>query len=108
MKANSQDVHDWIAMAPSPFLAMRAGRMLRKRKEFRDNWDDIKLDIMLKGFRAKFSDEHLRTRILETGDAILHEDSPTDMFWGKKGQDWLGKLLMRVRDEIRGSLQKED
>jgi predicted NAD-dependent protein-ADP-ribosyltransferase YbiA (DUF1768 family) len=43
----------------------------------------------------------LKEKLLATGDAILHEDSPTDVFWGKKGEDWLGKLLMKVRDEIR-------
>ncbi len=105
MKANNKDAHDWVASAPTPFQAMKAGRALRKGKDLRNDWDDLKLDYMLTGLRAKFSDEHLRTRILETGDAILHEDSPTDMFWGKKGNDWLGRLLMQVRDELRNSEQ---
>jgi len=26
------------------------------------------------------------------------------MFWGVKGEDWLGKLLMQVRSEIYASL----
>lgn len=102
---------DWVALAPTPFQAMKAGRALRKGKDLRNNWDDLKLDYMLTGLRAKFSDEHLRTRMLETGDAVLHEDSPTDMFWGKKGKDWLGRLLMRVRDEIcssNTSVRKEE
>jgi len=102
MKAKDLRVAKWIASAPSPFLAMRAGRMLRRGKEFRDVWtDSMRLAIMLKGLRAKFSDEHLKSRLLATGDATLHEDSPTDMFWGKKGRDCLGRLLMTVRDEIR-------
>jgi len=105
-KTRDPKVSHWIASAPSPFLAMRAGRMLRKGKEFRNDWEDIKLDVMLIGLRAKFSDPHLKNRLLDTGDAVLHEDSPTDKFWGKKGADWLGRLLMQVRDEIRGSIAK--
>lgn len=100
-KALSPEVFDWIASAPSPYLAMKAGRTLRKGKEFRSGWDEIKVEIMLRGLRHKFKDPHLRNRLLATGDAILHEDSPTDKFWGKKGEDWLGRLLMQVRDEIR-------
>lgn len=93
---------NWIANAPSPFLAMIAGRALRKGKELKDDWEEIKVDIMLKGLRAKFSQNHeLKEKLLATGDVIIHEDSPNDMFWGKKGKDMLGKLLMQVRDELR-------
>jgi len=99
MKARDPKAQEWIASASSPFLAMKAGRSLRG-KEFVDDWDDVKLDVMLKGLRHKFKDPHLRNRLLATGDAVLHEDSPTDMFWGKKGEDWLGRLLMQVRGEI--------
>lgn len=102
MKAKSKEVHDWIASAPSPYLAMKAGRMLRKGKEFRDNWDNMSVGIMLNGLRAKFEDPHLRNRLLATGDAVLHEDSPTDLFWGKKGKDMLGRLLMQVRGAAEG------
>lgn len=100
MKANKYDHHVWIAQSPHPYYAMKAGRLLRKA-DFRKDWDKQKLHYMKIGLRAKFSDAHLRTRLLDTGDAVLHEDSPTDMFWGKKGEDWLGRLLMEVREEIR-------
>lgn len=102
MKTEDPKIQYWIQTAPSPYLAMKAGReCLRPGKELRDDWEEIKLDIMLKGLRAKFSDPHLRNRLLATEDAILHEDSPSDMFWGKKGEDMLGRLLMQVRDEIK-------
>lgn len=92
----------WINDASSPFLAMKAGRSLRKGKELIDNWDNLKVKIMYEGLKAKFSqNENLKKKLLDTGDAILHEDSPSDMFWGKKGKDMLGKLLMEVRDELR-------
>jgi len=101
MKARDWKVRAWIASAPTPYLAMVAGRKCLRQKDMVHDWDDRRIPVMLKGLRAKFNDPHLRNRLLDTGDAILHEDSPTDMFWGKKGEDWLGRLLMRVREEIR-------
>ena len=102
MKTNDLDIWEWIRNAPSPYLAMVVGRGLRK-KEIGDDWDEIKVEVMLKGLRAKFTQNaDLREKLLATGDAVIHEDSPTDMLWGKKGKDMLGKLLMRVREEIKG------
>jgi ribA/ribD-fused uncharacterized protein len=105
-KAKERDVYIWISNAPNPYLAMIAGRALREGKELVDDWDSIKVDVMLKGLRAKFENPELREKLLATGDAVIHEDSPTDMFWGKKGEDWLGRLLMQVRDEIKEELRK--
>lgn len=100
-KARKRTDFLWIKDAPTPYAAMKAGRGLRK-DDFKSNWDDIKVGIMLNGLRAKFSQHpNLKAMLLGTGNAILHEDSPTDMFWGKKGRDMLGKLLMKVRDELR-------
>ncbi len=105
-KAKDRNTFLWISSAPSPYLAMIAGRALRPY-ELVEDWEDKKVSIMLKGLRAKFKNHDLRQKLLDTGDAILHEDSPTDMFWGKKGKDMLGKLLMHVRDEIRSGKNKE-
>lgn len=93
----------WIREAPTAFAAKRAGRILRAEKgEFRADWDEVKVSVMLKGLRLKFTQNpELRMQLLATGDALLHEDSDSDMFWGKKGEDMLGKLLVKVRDEIR-------
>jgi ribA/ribD-fused uncharacterized protein len=80
---------------------MMAGRNLRE-KELRPDWEEIKFDIMLKGLRAKFHQNHqLLEILLNTGDATIHENSPTDMIWGILGEDKLGKLLMQVREELR-------
>ena len=100
-KARNVEIFHWINSAPSPYLAMHAGRSLREKKELIGNWNEDKIYVMLKGLRAKFKNTELRIKLLDTENAILHEDSPTDMFWGKHGKDMLGKLLMRVRDEIR-------
>lgn len=58
-------------------------------------------NVMLKGLRAKFkNNKGLMVKLIETGNAEIHEDSPSDMFWGKKGGDMLEKLLMKVRQEM--------
>ena len=95
----------WIARAPNAWAAMKAGRELRPH-EIVDNWESKKVHVMLTGLRAKFGSRFnvdLKNQLLETGDAILIEDSPTDMFWGGSlpgSQNMLGTLLMQVREEL--------
>lgn len=109
-KANLKEFHNWIKNAPNPYHAMKAGRTLRANKgELKTNWDDIKLEVMLKGLRSKFIDTGLRHKLLDTGDAYLFENSPNDRFWGEvrgEGKNHLGRLLMQVRQEILSSKQK--
>lgn len=103
MKANTEALRKWIQSAPTAYLAMVAGRNL-KRSQIVPNWRQIKNEIMLTGLRAKFEKENMRIMLLWTGDATLIEDSPTDMYWGGSlpaSQNMLGKLLMQVRKEIK-------
>lgn len=48
---------------------------------------------------------HLKEELLSTGDAELVEDSDKDSFWGigvdRKGQNQLGKALVRLRTQLR-------
>lgn len=55
---------------------------------------------------AKFSqNEELKIKLLATGDEHLEEGNTWgDRIWGtvnSKGQNHLGKILMRVREELR-------
>lgn len=100
-KGSNYAISEWIRKAPNPYLAMMAGRALRKGKELRDDWEEVKVSLMKKCLMNKFTQNNtLRQLLINTGDAIIHEDSETDMFWGKKGKDMLGKLLMQVREEL--------
>lgn len=73
-------------------------------------WDQVKrFDAMKKALYAKFTQhEDLKKLLLDTGDALLVEDSKNDRFWGcgadRQGQNYLGKMLMELRDELRSSL----
>lgn len=103
MKARDIDTREWIASAPKAFHAMKAGRALRDN-ETMPEWETFKVGVMLTGLRVKFTqNSDLKQLLLDTGDAELFEDSPTDMFWGGRlegSQNMLGKLLMQVRDEL--------
>jgi ribA/ribD-fused uncharacterized protein len=86
-----------------PGRAKRMGRRLRLRRD----WESVKVDVMWGLLRQKFSPgTELAARLLATGDAELVEGNTwEDDFWGVyrgKGQNWLGRLLMEVREEIRG------
>ncbi len=75
--------------------------------------DDEKKAWMRVCLQHKFADPHFRDLLLSTGDAILHEiplrGNGANNNWtykvGKDGQaygkDWLGQLLMEIRDELR-------
>lgn len=92
-----------IRAASTPGRAKALGREVR----LRPNWDNIKYGIMLRAVRAKFGQNPaLREMLLATGDRPLHENCK-DPWWGggpnfKGGRDWLGRILMQVRKELRG------
>ena len=87
----------------SPMEAAIEGR--KKENIIKANWDDIKDEIMYKALKAKFLQHpDLRIKILETGNEIIVEHTKNDSYWGDggdgKGENRLGVLLMKVRDEI--------
>ena len=67
-----------------------------------------KLKIMLYAQRKKYSQEPFKSKLLATGDCHIEEGNYwNDLFWGtdlktRKGENNLGKIIMQVRDEIRG------
>lgn len=81
-------------------------KRLGKQVKMRTDWEKIKIDVMRDLVRQKFSKhKDLREKLLETGDAYIEEtNSWNDTFWGVckgKGQNWLGKILMEVREELK-------
>src|SRR5579863_8451560 len=72
----------------------------------RDDWQDIKVDVMRRADEAKFrQNPELAALLLTTGSAELIEDSPHDAFWGTgedgSGLNWAGRVLMEVREKLR-------
>ena len=91
-----------ILLADNPGRA----KMIGKKYPTRQDWGDVKLMTMLNLLELKFEIPYLREKLLETGDETLVEGNVwNDTFWGVcngTGQNHLGKLLMNLREEIRG------
>jgi len=100
-KTMDLEEHEMIRTLSTPKEAKFAGYHVKLRPD----WERVKEGVMLEGLRAKFTAYSvLREKLLSSGDAVLHENSPWDKYWGYakgKGQDRLGILLMQVREELR-------
>jgi ribA/ribD-fused uncharacterized protein len=103
MKTDSWRERDNIGLAASPSLAKKIGRGVRVRED----WDNIKIDVMNALVRAKFSQNaELRQLLVGTEDEIMEGNTWGDTFWGVMlptggGRNELGKILMKVREELR-------
>lgn len=101
-KAKYPDDEKAIRRSSTSSEAKRKGRFLHGKDRMVENWDKIKDDVMFRALWAKFNQNpDLAHKLIETIPKALHEDSPTDMYWGKKGQDKLGKMLMQIRSELK-------
>lgn len=91
----------FVMAAGEPGIAKKRGRSIKCR----DDWEEIKLDVMHELLVAKFSVEKTRQFLLDTGDAQLIEGNNWgDTYWGRcngKGSNFLGQLLMLVRFDLR-------
>ena len=101
MKTLDSKKRELIRLAESPGKAKRIGRLV----QFREDWEDRKLDIMEKALIQKFQIPELREKLLATGDEELVEGNFwNDTYWGvckENGENHLGKLLMSIREKIR-------
>ena len=101
-KTIDMDERAKILVAKTPGEAKRLGRKVTLVLD----WEKVKLDVMRDLVRQKFTnDKVLRADLLATGDAVLVEGNTWgDVWWGVcrgKGQNWLGRILMEIRSELR-------
>lgn len=85
----------------------REAQELGQKVKMRSDWDQVKDRVMFDCCMAKFLQHpDLRAKLMATGDEEIVEQSPIDSYWGEgpdgKGQNRLGKTLMRIRDELKG------
>lgn len=104
-----------VLEARSPAAAKAIGRTVRGFNEV--VWTAERFGIVVAGGRAKFrSSPVLGDYLMQTGDRVLVEASPTDRVWGIgltaddplaqdpsrwRGLNLLGFALMQVREELR-------
>ncbi len=110
MGTRDQTLCQCIRNAPSPEIAAAIGR--DPRHLVRPDWEAVKVSIMHKAVLTKFMTYGDLTEILlSTGEQMIIENSPTDTFWGcgldGHGQNHLGKILMRIRQERREGLTQK-
>jgi N-glycosidase YbiA len=94
-----------IRKAPSADAAKKLGR--DPACVLREDWDEVKADVMRRAIAVKFAQHpDLRSMLLETGDAVLVENSKKDYYWGcgadGSGKSMLGALLMELRESLAG------
>lgn len=106
-----------IMLSPSPSQQKSFGRSVSNFDP--DMWACVAKNYVYKANRAKFSGV-LKQQLLETENREIVEASPTDKIWGIgmavthpnildkskwQGTNWLGEVLMRVRDDLREEMR---
>ena len=102
-KFEDPNIQKVIREAITPKEASKVGR--NQPEDIRNNWNEIKDEIMEKAIRAKVTQhEEIKEKLIETKDAVIIEDSPTDFYWGYgddgNGLNKLGGIWMKVRNEL--------
>ena len=90
-----------ICAVQFPGHAKRLGQKVTIRKD----WELVKVETMLELLRQKFLDKNLSRQLCNTDSQKLIEGNNWgDQFWGQcplgYGSNYLGKLLMRIREEL--------
>jgi ribA/ribD-fused uncharacterized protein len=90
----------------TPGQAKRLGLKVPMRKD----WETAKFQVMEEVLRSKFTNNpELKEKLLSTGMGYLEETNNWhDTTWGVcngVGENNLGKLLMKIREELRPKLE---
>lgn len=89
-------------------------KKLGRQVELREDWEEVKDQVMYDVCYAKFSqDEELKQKLLNTGDIELvegnyHGDRVWGMTFSQKTKSWIGDnrlgiVLMKLREDLRQS-----
>jgi ribA/ribD-fused uncharacterized protein len=86
-------------------------KRLGRRVNLRPDWDTVKLYIMYEIVTEKFRQNPALAKALlnTTGIRLVEDNTWNDKYWGKcngVGENYLGRILMRVRRELNNSSEK--
>ena len=88
------------SLGSNPMDAKRKG----SKVQLRGGWNKLRTRVMLDICRSKFvRDSQMAAELLKTGNQKIVEGHTSDKFWGGK-QNHLGRILMRIRSELRECL----
>lgn len=100
-KTVDKDVRKSIQLLENAGKVKKFGRTIT----LRDDWEEIKVEMMRQFLIQKFSQDPLMQKLINTGDAFIEETNYwNDTFWGVcngKGENTLGKLIMEIREDIK-------
>lgn len=100
-KTVDESIRDLIRRSKSPAEAKKLGRSLI----LRDDWEQVKIPLMKSFLQKKFENPFLRPLLVGTENSeLIYSNTWNDRFWGVcrgTGLNWLGKLLMQLREEIK-------
>lgn len=115
------EIAEKILKTDSPKLQKQLGRKVRNFNPVR--WNEVCRIIVYVGNLNKFSQhEDLKQMLLNTEDKLIVEASPYDNIWGIglsandaraydisqwRGTNWLGYIIMKVRDKLNEGLKTE-
>lgn len=108
------EIAEKILSSTTPAGAKSLGHSVKGYDEI--EWDSVRLQYMIDILMAKFSqNKKLKTILLDTGDSLIAEASPSDKVWGIgfsetapeaqdpskwRGRNLLGQALMVVRANL--------
>jgi ribA/ribD-fused uncharacterized protein len=103
-KVSDPELRDKIRRAEKPIIAKSLAD--GNKAAIRPDWDALKDDVMYRAVRRKFDlHRELRDLLLATGEEEIVEAVPHDYYWGVgrdgTGQNRLGKIIERIRTELR-------
>ena len=102
---SSEELVELVKKSHSADEAQRIAYANRDKQ--RKDWNEVKLYIMEELLRLQIDQNpYVKKKLLETNNYMIVEDSPKDSFWGwgpnRDGQNQLGKLWMKLRNELQG------
>ena len=99
-----------IRNVATPNQSKKVARKLEAAGYRRKDWDEVKVNIMRGLLREKFSQLPEQLVLFATENEELVEGNWWgDKFWGQcpigVGENWLGKLLMELRTDLRNGIE---
>lgn len=93
-----------IRLLDNPMKAAKMGR--NRNLPLREDWKEVKDDVMRKAVYAKFSQNiELKNILLDTDSEYIVENTSNDYYWGcgtnGSGKNMLGIILMEIRDKLK-------
>jgi ribA/ribD-fused uncharacterized protein len=111
-KTTNIDKRFWISQMTDgpPVRACANAKRAGNKLDIRDDWEDVKLSVMEEVLRQKFnlqgSHKHIDLchKLMNThGEQLIEGNDWGNVYWGVcrgKGHNNLGKLLMKIRQDL--------